>query len=362
MISARIIDEFDHLRNLRDQWDMLLEQSLNGTVFQSYEWITNWWKRFGAGKKLFAVAVFNSDELVGLALFMIMVSSNCGINTRSLHFCGETGSRLCPDHLDVIASPGFETQAVDAVIKVIFNSTSVWDMICISAVAHDSEFYERVLSELENKRYYSFGSGMSGEAPYLELPTRSHKNWKEKLKKLSRNHLVKIETLRGVHEVEHGLAITKQLVGASAKRKHRPSSWDDEEYANFHLDVCRDLAKKNRFNVSVLYCNDLPVAVLYGYIVKNKYLMYSIGLDSDYGKYSAGQILIGMFLEYLTENRISEFDFLRGDEHYKYRWTDTSRHNYYVTVFNNTIKGSFLYSVNRTRKAFGQLYKIVTKQ
>jgi len=356
MISARVIDDFDHLRNLRDQWEVLLDRSLNGTVFQSYEWISNWWKRFGFGKKLFVVAVSSSDSLVGLALFMIVVRTHGGITIRSLHFCGETGSRLCPDHLDVIASPGFEEQTVDVVINKIFSNTNAWDMVSLSSIAHGSVLYKRMLLELDNN-HYSYGNGVSCEAPFLELPSRSHKNWKDKLKKLSKTYLVTTDILMKLHDVEHGLAITKQLVGASAMRKNHLSSWDDEEYANFHLDVCRELADKIKFNVAVLYCNDLPVAVLYGYVVKNKYLMYSIGLDSDYGKFSAGQILIGKFIEYLTENRIAEFDFLRGDEDYKYRWTDTSRQNNYINIFNKTIRGTLLYAIIKSRKSIGQLIK-----
>lgn len=351
MIRTTIIHDSAQLFDLREQWDELLGCSATGTVFQSPGWIEAWWRRFGDDKQLDAVAVRYGETLVGLALFMILPERRYGAVLRTLSFIGQTGSGICPDHLDILARPGFEKSTHLEVVNCLFESAQEWDVIALSSIAESSTFYGCLLQETV-KRNYRSKSGPAYVAPFLELPTRLHKNWKDKYKKLCRGYAVSLECLSDESEVERGLAITRSLVSDSARRNSRASSWDDTSYAGFHTDVCRHLAPKNEFEIALLACNGEPAAVLYGYIFKNKYLMYSTGINAAYGNYSVGQILVGNYLEYLVERGVDEFDFLRGREEYKFRWTSSVRQNLYVTVYGKGFRGWYLLAVERLKDVY----------
>jgi CelD/BcsL family acetyltransferase involved in cellulose biosynthesis len=47
---------------------------------------------------------------------------------------------------------------------------------------------------------------------------------------------------------------------------------------------------------------------------------YNSGVDQRFREYSPGWVLLGYILQWANENGFEEFDFMRGDETYKYRF------------------------------------------
>jgi CelD/BcsL family acetyltransferase involved in cellulose biosynthesis len=52
----------------------------------------------------------------------------------------------------------------------------------------------------------------------------------------------------------------------------------------------------------------------------NRIWVYNSGIERRYRELSPGWVLLGHLLEWANENKRSEFDFMRGDEDYKYRF------------------------------------------
>ena len=52
----------------------------------------------------------------------------------------------------------------------------------------------------------------------------------------------------------------------------------------------------------------------------NQIWVYNSGISSDFMNYSAGWVLLGYLLQWANENKRERFDFMRGDEDYKYRF------------------------------------------
>jgi len=52
----------------------------------------------------------------------------------------------------------------------------------------------------------------------------------------------------------------------------------------------------------------------------NRIWVYNSGIDWSYNEYSPGWVLLGNLLQWANENKKSEFDFMRGNEDYKYRF------------------------------------------
>jgi CelD/BcsL family acetyltransferase involved in cellulose biosynthesis len=48
--------------------------------------------------------------------------------------------------------------------------------------------------------------------------------------------------------------------------------------------------------------------------------VYNSGIDMNFVQYSPGWVLLSYLLRWANENHIYEFDFMRGDEKYKYRF------------------------------------------
>jgi CelD/BcsL family acetyltransferase involved in cellulose biosynthesis len=65
----------------------------------------------------------------------------------------------------------------------------------------------------------------------------------------------------------------------------------------------------------------------------NKLWGYNAGVNRDFMDLSPGWVLLGYVLQWACENKRTEFDFMRGDEDYKYRFGAV---NQYVMRFKAT--------------------------
>jgi CelD/BcsL family acetyltransferase involved in cellulose biosynthesis len=64
----------------------------------------------------------------------------------------------------------------------------------------------------------------------------------------------------------------------------------------------------------------------------NKIWVYNSGLDRRFMDLSVGWVLLGYLLEWANQQKRAEFDFLRGNEDYKYKFGGLNRHVMRVTV------------------------------
>ena len=60
--------------------------------------------------------------------------------------------------------------------------------------------------------------------------------------------------------------------------------------------------------------------------------VYNSGINFEYGAISPGWVLLGHLLKWANENQRAAFDFMRGDEPYKYRFGGIDRFVMRVTV------------------------------
>ena len=64
----------------------------------------------------------------------------------------------------------------------------------------------------------------------------------------------------------------------------------------------------------------------YNFDYDNKIWVYNSGLDRAFMDLSVGWVLLGYLLEWANNHKRQEFDFLRGDEDYKYKFGGQPRH------------------------------------
>ena len=54
----------------------------------------------------------------------------------------------------------------------------------------------------------------------------------------------------------------------------------------------------------------------------NQYLYYLPSFNSEYKKYSPGRLLLEKSIEYAIDRKFKKFDFLNGNESYKYNYSN----------------------------------------
>jgi CelD/BcsL family acetyltransferase involved in cellulose biosynthesis len=73
-------------------------------------------------------------------------------------------------------------------------------------------------------------------------------------------------------------------------------------------------------------CNGTAVASGYGFFLGRRLFYYQSGFDPAWSPHGVSAILLAYIMEDAIERLgATEFDFLRGQENYKYFWTDVNR-------------------------------------
>lgn len=86
------------------------------------------------------------------------------------------------------------------------------------------------------------------------------------------------------------------------------------------------MAQEGHLYLARLVCNDVPVAALYGYFLGGRIFGYQTGFDAGWADRGVGAVLQGfVFEDAINRLHASEYDFLRGNEPYKYTWAKRER-------------------------------------
>jgi CelD/BcsL family acetyltransferase involved in cellulose biosynthesis len=65
MLEFEVVTDIDLLKPLRNEWDIFME-SIEGEIYQTFDWFYIWWKYYGGGRKLSVILFRHENRLVGI--------------------------------------------------------------------------------------------------------------------------------------------------------------------------------------------------------------------------------------------------------------------------------------------------------
>jgi CelD/BcsL family acetyltransferase involved in cellulose biosynthesis len=105
------------------------------------------------------------------------------------------------------------------------------------------------------------------------------------------------------------------------QRRGFPGVFETSEKRIFYREAFRALKQASTIELLTLFLKNIPVAALAA-LRRNPILYYYIGaFDPDYSKFGPGNLIILHAMEFAAKSGCYTFDFLRGREPYKYRWS-----------------------------------------
>lgn len=163
-------------------------------------------------------------------------------------------------------------------------------------------------------------------APFLVLP----KSWEEYL--LSLNKKRRHEIKRKIRRLEENVDFSSgDLSSISDKdeiledffRLHKLSSEEKNLFMNkkrekFFTDLMSDYLSKESLLYSYLKIANKTVACSISFTMNNNRYLYNSGFDPEYIKHSSGLLNHVFAIKRSIENNFNIFDFMRGNERYKY--------------------------------------------
>lgn len=339
-LLLRRAEDSDFLR-LRDEWNGLLGRSACNSPFLRWEWMHTWWRLRGQRHSAFILVIREcSGRLVGIAPFCI--ERGGALAPRTLCFCSR---ELSPDYLDVIAEKGLEAGVMAEVVRYLERHSREWDVLSLEDMRADAVLLSNpafgslphVVRETHECPYTviggSFDDFMAGRTELAKL--HLEKKMKQLMAKEGMRYVVitggKAALAKGLSDIFH---LHKLRFGTKGVESNFAPM---QEY---HEELCGLFAEEGLVRLALLYQGDRPVGGDYMFTCAGKIYFYQGGFDPAYKKWSVGHVLFYLQLKEAFEGRALEWDFLKGNEGYKYLWSNEVRRESSLTGYSLTARGA----------------------
>jgi CelD/BcsL family acetyltransferase involved in cellulose biosynthesis len=317
---------------VREDWAPLLDVSPSRSLFLTWEWLSTWWRHLSGGRSLRLLVVRSHGEAVAIAPLSVRPPQWTRLSPmRALEFMG-TGS-VGSDYLDLIIKPGYERQAVFAIADDLRRRRLMLELSQMNRTGCLAAELARQLgrygwTEREQATAVCPWIKLSGHTwdSYLATLGQGHRsNLRRQLKLLNQRFEVRFEQVRSEEERGEALQHLIMLHGLRWQERGGSNALHEPGLRAFHEDFSRLALERGWLRLFVLRLNGQPVAALYGFRFGRVFYFYQSGFDPAYATYSMGSVIVGLTIKQAIEEGAEEYDFLHGDEPYKFHWAKEQR-------------------------------------
>ncbi|MEW6730926.1 MAG: GNAT family N-acetyltransferase [Acidobacteriota bacterium] len=342
--TVTVIESNDDFAALRQQWRELLFHSTANTIFLTWEWLYTWWQHFKQERRLAVMLVKADQELVGIApLFQEKARLRGLIPIKNLQWLGsgEVGS----DYLNLIIKDGYEEQVCASVYNKICRYENQWDLLRLTALPERSAIYKNFLNSFATDGEYLCRQGPEYICPYIELIGHSWQSFLNSLSTNMRYNLrrrsrqvfqqlnAEVEQCQRAEDITHFLDAIFDLHSRRWQLRGGSDGFSGTRIRAFHQAVAEQFFAQGWLRLYLLKIENQPVAGIYGLQYGNTFSFYQSGFAPDWERYSIGMVLLAQTIKDAIANNLSVYDFLHGEEEYKFKWTNTVRRTYSLMIY-----------------------------
>ena len=329
-MEYQVHDDFSALD--AQEWNTLAVEGLCDVPFLRYEYLQTWWQTRGGGEwpeaQLMLISARSEGRLVGIA--PLFLAEHDGRLALLL-----VGSVEISDYLDLIVRPADLPEFLSGLLDFLAAHPA--------ASGRPIDWYNlpeasptlAALRDEAARRAWTYHEEIYRPTPAILLPEGGYEAYLAGVDKKQRHEIRRKvrraeESGRGVRwylaEPGGGLDIE---IDAFLKLMEA-----DANKAAFLSDPMREqmrqtiqlAAAQGWLWLAFLEVDGRKAAGSLNFDYQNKLWGYNSGVDRSFMDLSPGWVLLAYSLQWAAENKRSEFDFMRGDEEYKYRFGAVNRH------------------------------------
>jgi len=312
-----IIDNIQKFNDIKTNWSDVYAADKHATFFVSWPWLRGWFETIK--KSWFIIALRNPEEDRYVAFLPLRQ------NRHRTHIL-MAGNDIAT-HTGIVCLPQHENTALELFANYI-QSQLKWDIFSLKNVSDI-----RIIKFLPffSPKQHRLSYLESTPCPYLLLP----ENWNDYLHgylgKSSRQNLKR--RTRQIENLDNFRITTIDRENADSQIdafimlwKMR---WGDRPDSDFLWlrNVSKYSLENGNLWLTILWDGETPITGMKAYIDKWRKTFSFVmgGWNKQFIKHSPGNVMLGYSIKYAIENDFSRYDFLMGDEKYKY--TFGGKHN-----------------------------------
>jgi CelD/BcsL family acetyltransferase involved in cellulose biosynthesis len=319
-------NDFSDLASLAEDWNTLLAESITHIPFLRYEYLSAWWATRGGGEwpesELAVVTAHQDGRLAGIAPLF---------SARNLD--GEPallllGSIEISDYLDIIVRPADLSIFLAGLLDFIARPAGLdWRLLDWHNLPEASPTLPALQAEAE-KRGWAFSQERTYHVPSIPLTGDFETYLAGSIKSSVTRSAARCAAPRKAAETCAGISSRMRSSLEAEVQAFLELMAEDPEKAAFltpamrrqmHL-ACRAAFECGWLQLAFLEADGQKAAGYLNFDYLNRIWVYNSGINRRFMDLSAGWVLLGHLLQWANENKRTEFDFMRGDEDYKYRF------------------------------------------
>ncbi|MGQ9586016.1 MAG: GNAT family N-acetyltransferase [Anaerolineae bacterium] len=316
-----IHDSPSAFEKLQPAWNPLVRAGSFDNLFMTWEWQTTWWQHLGPGQ-LFVLEVRDDGHLLGIVP-LYLEQSELGERRFNLVGCIDVS-----DYLDVIARQGAEEAVLIALLDFLLGPDAPpWDVVDFCNLPEGSLTHQ-ILPALAQRRGITARRMHEDVCPIIELPD----TWDAYLASLDKKerHEIrrKIRRLQRSDSFRWGRVTSQEDLPAAMDtfvELHRASSPDKDQFMDaqmvgFFRSAAEVLLARGWLWLSLLEIHGRAAAGLLCFDYANRIWVYNSGFEPRYTPLSPGVVATAFCIQDAIEAGRAVFDFMQGDEPYKYQF------------------------------------------
>jgi CelD/BcsL family acetyltransferase involved in cellulose biosynthesis len=330
-LHSQLISDVQSWDTCRARIDNLLSTTSLPNPHSTTAWQRMWWQSLAGDRSLRIGLWWDGAELVGYAPLMLTTEHLWGVPRQVLRFIGDGIS----DYADLYCRDD-RRDVAEAMAKDIVESWE-WDELQLSNVRGGSTTIA-AFQQYQSPRYFA-RVGPVERCLYIDLRNRTFEQY---YRSLSRNHRRELQKRRhkldalGNWSVRFEQNVPAEALFDEFRALHTARSeamgwtslYDLAGFREFFVELMQSRRKDIEVLCSTLRHEHRLMSYTLGFVHRGVYYHWNIGFDAAYEAIAPNKLHHQFLIEECFRRHYLEFDFMRGEYEYKYKWTDAFRENY----------------------------------
>lgn len=340
-LIIQVIEDFGAFLQIEESWNKLYELATEKEIFYTFEWHKAWWLSLGKTRQMRILVFKDGNNVVGI---MPMVAYRTNIRDgylRLLEFSGSSQS----DRQNLLYHPQY-TDEIMLNMGVAFKKLlSGVDVLRLHNIASTSPLL--TCDFLAPKAFLQNRTPL----PYLSLETSLEelsKKWRgshrgdvrRQFNRLSKFGALKLEQITEWNSCEKHLNDFLAMHGALWESKSQAMKKRNLQTGSFFRALMKELWERGVIHFSMLTLDKKPISYHFGFLENRKLYYYKPAYSLEYANFSPGKVHIYLLIENGIKNGWQTYDFLGGNEKYKYAWTNLEDYSYTLYISGNGLFGA----------------------
>lgn len=330
-MRVEVIETMPSFERLEQNWNAVYDADPDAQLFLSHRWLSSWLAWITGPWFVLAAKASDAADAPYVAFLPLRTS----VKTSEVAFHNELNmaGNFAADYTGILCRPGFEHVAIPAFARHLKQMN--WARLNLENARISEARYRLLVAHFPKSGFEISQVNRIGKVdgidnslcPFATLPP----DWNAYLDGLSANTRQKIRRLLKQFESSDEYRITAATSETITRDLDTLLRFWEIKWTPRKGDLVHSLIRSNRamltqsFKSDLLYLptlwkGDRPLAALATFMDRRKrsFLFYMTGRDETFDGLPPGVILHAHSIRYAIENGFTEYDFLRGNESYKY--------------------------------------------